>query len=104
MNASLFTDVCATVRVNVTKHPLGKSKYFYFDENDITKMVGETDWNGKTFEVIQRGSKSWIGNITVWDSSHNYGANGRRDWAIAKIGDWVDGDTIQLKSCVEEGI
>ena len=72
-------------------------------------MVGETDWNAKTLEVIQRGSKSWIGNIKVWDGSHNYGANGRRDtgddsYTTAKVGDWVDGDTIQLKACVEAGI
>ena len=109
MNSYLFTDGCATVRVNVTKHPYGTSKYFYFDENDFTKMVGETDWNAKTFEVIQRGSKNWIGNIKVWDSSHNFGANGRRDtgadgYSTAKMGDWVDGDTIQLKACVEAGI
>ena len=103
----LFTANCATVNVLHTKHPdMGdRGQYFFFDENDFTKMVGETDWNAKTFEVIQGGSKSWIGNITVWDSSHSYGANGRRlGYTTAKIGDWVDGDTIQLKSCVEAGI
>ena len=101
MNSYLFTDGCATVRVNVTKHPLGKSKYFYFDENDFTKMVGETDWKGKRYDVIQGGSKSWTGTIMVKDDT--WGVHGMKD-SSAIEGDWAQGDRIQLKSCVESGI
>ena len=67
-------------------------------------MVGEKDWNNKTYEVIQRGSKSWTGTIRVWDGSTGlYGLAGRRDTGFAP-GNWAPGDTIQLKACVEAGI
>ena len=66
-------------------------------------MVSERDWNAKTYEVIQRGSMSWTGTIRVWNSSNEYGANGRRN-AGAAAGNWAQGDTIQLKACGEAGI
>ena len=88
-----------------TKHPRhgNKGKYFFFDENDFTKMVGETDWNNKKYEVTQRGSRSWTGIIKVWDSSNPNGIHGMRDTGEkgienAAIGEWAKGDTIQLKA------
>ena len=102
----LFTALCATVSVLHTYHPRDgdNGKYFIFDKNDFTKMVGETDWNNKTYEVIQRGSTSWTGTIRVWDGSTGiYGLAGRRDAGPA-AGHWARGDTIQLKACVEAGI
>ena len=72
-------------------------------------MVSERDWNAKTYEVIQRGSNSWTGTIKVWNSSSEYGVNGRRVIGETGIkntaaGEWAQGDTIQLKSCGEAGI
>ena len=72
-------------------------------------MVGESDWKDNTFEVIQRGSKSWTGTIKVWNSSNQNGFHGRRDTGEkgiknAETGEWAQGDTIQLKPCVEAGI
>ena len=103
----LFTAKCATVSVLHTKHPKHgeRGKYFFFDENDFTKMVGEKEWNNKRYEVIQRGSRSWTGTIkTATDKSSNQnGAYGWRDPAPAE-GKWAQGDTIQLKSCGEAGI
>ena len=86
-----------------TKHPKhgNNGKYFFFDANDFTKMVGGEDWNTKKYDVIHRGSKSWTGTIRV-DDSENYGPYGRRD-SGANEGDWVQGDKIQLKACVESG-
>ena len=67
-------------------------------------MVGETDWNGKNYEVIQRGSNSWTGMIKVWDENIGaYDTHGRRS-AGSAAGNWAQGDTIQLKACVEAGI
>ena len=59
----LFVVKCARVSVLHTNHPShgDDGKYFFFDADDFTKMVGETDWNGNEYEVIQRGSESWTG-------------------------------------------
>ena len=64
-------------------------------------MVGKTDWNVKTYEVTQQGSKTWTGKVVVWDGSTgaNKVVHGRRD-PVAKAGNWAPGDTIQLKTCV----
>ena len=89
-----------------TYHPRDgdNGKYFIFDATDFTKMVGETEWDDKTYEVIKRGSNSWTGMIRVWDgSTGQYGIAGRRD-ANPAAGHWAQGDTIQLKACVEAGI
>ena len=75
-------------------------------------MVGETGWNNKNYEVIQRGSKNWTGTVKVWKSSGRSGsASGRREsgsgangYENAKAGDWAQGDTIQLKACGKAGI
>ena len=72
-------------------------------------MVGERDWNAETYEIIQRGSKTWTGTIKVWNSSNDYGANGRRVTGETGIkntaaGEWAQGDTIKLKACGEGGI
>ena len=64
-------------------------------------MVGETEWNTKKYEVIQQGSKSWTGTISVLDDKD--GTYGMRDSGAAE-GDWAQGDLIQLRSCVESGI
>ena len=106
-----FTADCATVSVLHTKHPDhgDRGQYFFFDENDFTKMVGEKDWNVKKYEVIQRGSRSWTGTIKVWAGNNQNGAHGRRDTGKkgnknAAAGEWAQGDTIQLKACGEAGI
>ena len=68
-------------------------------------MVGTEDWSGQSFEIVQEGSHSWTGNISVSilivggaiaKKSWN-GTSGRAD------GDWKEGDTITLKSCLESG-
>ena len=91
-----------------TNHPThgDDGEYFFFDANEFTKMVGETDWNGNEYEVIQRGSKNRTGTIQVWDRTtleEGAFAGGRR-FAGSKAGDWVQGDTIQIKACTEAGI
>ena len=108
----LFTANCATVNVLHTKHPRygDRGQYFFFDENDFTKMVGEKEWSHKHYEVIQRGSRGWTGTIEVWGGSNQIGAHGRRDTGKTGIaaspaeGKWAQGDTIQLKACGEAGI
>ena len=71
-------------------------------------MIGSTDWNTKTYEVFQQGSKIWTGKVKVWDgSTGQYAGSGRysgRRAAGAAAGNWASGDTLQLKACVEKGI
>ena len=71
-------------------------------------MVGETGWHGKTFEVIQRGSKNWTGTVIVWDSiTGNPASPGFASGRIEprnNAGQLVEGDWIQLKACGEAGI
>ena len=104
----LFAVYCERVSVLHTNHPNhgDDGEYFFFDANDFAKMVGDTDWNGKEYEVIQRGSKNRTGTIQVWDRTtleEGAFAGGRRV-AGSAAGDWVQGDTIQIKACNEAGI
>ena len=105
----LFADPCASVNVLNTNHPRDgdNGKYFYFDKSEFTKMIGTTDWNSKTFEVVQLGSKFWTGKVKVWDGTTGEfapsGSSGRRH-SDAVDGNWAAGDTIQLKACVEQGM
>ena len=82
--------------------------FFYFDENDFTKMVGETGWSNKNHEVIQTGSKNWTGTVKVWDNRDGVaygGAHGRIEPKnLGAVEHWVQGDRIQLKACEQKGI
>ena len=82
--------------------------FFDFDENDFTKMVGETGWSNKNHEVIQTGSKNWTGTVKVWDNKDGVaygGAHGRIEPKnLGAVGHWVEGDRIQLKACEQAGI
>ena len=106
----LFTDQCTSVNVINTNHPSDgdNGKYFYFDKSELTKMIGNPDWNSKRYDVIQRGSKMWTGKVVVWDGTTGKYAgsgrySGRRD-AGAVAGNWATGDTIKLRACVEQGM
>ena len=65
-------------------------------------MVGNEDWNGEKFKVIQKGSHSWSGTVIVWKGDSKSGAHGRWDWK-SKPGQWASGDNIELMSCADEG-
>ena len=104
----VFSVKCARVSVLHTNHPThgDDGKYFLFDADDFSKMVGETDWNGNEYEVIQGGSKNWLGKVQVWDRTtleKGAFAGGRRVAGFA-AGDWAKGDTIQIKACTKAGI
>ena len=75
-------------------------KYFNFNEEDFNEMVGNEDWSGETFDVIQKGSQSWAGLVIVWKGNSNHGAHGRR-YSGGGSGQWAKGDSIELKSCVD---
>ena len=93
-----------------TNHPAkgDNGQYFYFDISEMNKMIDNADWNAKTYEVIQRGSKFWTGKVKVWDgTTGDYAGSGRysgRRASGAVAGNWATGDTIQLKACVEQGM
>ena len=112
INILLLTAQCTqklihTVSVLHTHHPRfgNNGKYFFFNKNDFTTMIGETNWNNKKYEVIQRGSNSWKGRVIVWDGSTGTDkiVAGRRDSGAA-AGNWAVGDTIQLEACVAKSM
>ena len=75
-------------------------KYFYFDEKTFDYMVGHTDWNVKTFDIIQRGSRTWSGSVKVWRSSSDSDANGRRNpYEDAAENQWSPEDTLVMQNC-----
>ena len=84
-----------------TKHRSGDNgKYFFFSNEEFDKMVGYKNWHGKKFEIVQEGSHSWRGKVTVWNVAT--GSHGRKSYGAAN-GDWKEGDTITLKYCSEPG-
>ena len=95
----LFSDGCPIVHVLHTAHENGDTgNYFYFSEDEFSRMVGHENWDGETFEVVQEGSQSWTGEVKVW--KRESGNHGRRKTGDGD-GQWEEGDTISLKSCLE---
>jgi hypothetical protein len=88
-----------------TAHEYGDTgKYFYFSEDEFSRMVGHENWDDETFEVVQEGSQSWTGQVIVWKKvgvgKFESGDHGRRKTGDGD-GQWEEGDTISLKSCLE---
>ena len=73
-------------------------QYFHFDEKTFDYMVGHTDWNRKTFDIIQRGSRIWSGSVKVWRATSDYDAHGRRNQDDAE-NRWSPEDTLVMKNC-----
>ena len=61
-------------------------------------MIENDKWDGKEFEIIQGGSKSWKGKVMVWNRAS--GSHGRKVHGSSS-GDWKKGDTITLRACGE---
>ena len=86
-------------------------KYFYFYEKDFNKIVGNGDWHGEKFQLIQEGSQSWSGQVIVWKcnskecSENEVGVVGvgRRD-SGSNSGQWAPRDSFALKTCLDKGI
>ena len=74
-------------------------EYFYFSATDFGEMLGRSNWDGETFDVIQAGSQNWSGKVKVWEKSMwNGGPNGRRA-SGSQPGQWKPSDTIELQAC-----
>ena len=64
-------------------------------------MVGNRDWNGKTFKISQKGSRSWSGRVVAWRKDiGSFGcgdcaAHGRRNPGVGN-NQWVTGDTLEI--------
>ena len=92
---------CSEVDVLHTKHWTdgNTGEYIYFSATDFDAMLGRSDWDGETFNVVQEGSQEWSGKVKVWKKSLlNKGPNGRRA-SGSKPGQWRRGDTIALQEC-----
>ena len=68
----------------------------------MTELFGYTSWDGKTVEVVQRGSQTWSGTVIVWNRPDDRGLYGRRDEGAGE-GQWQPGDTLTAKACAENG-
>ena len=78
-------------------------RYFYFSNVEFDEMVGNSNWDGKTFDIIQEGSQNWIGKIKVWKADWaNKGPQGRREHG-SDSGQWKTGDAIKLQECHVSG-
>ena len=92
---------CPTVDVLHTNHWMDgdTGEYFYFSATDFGEMLGRSNWDGETFDVIQSGSQNWSGKVKVWEKSMwNGGPNGRRA-SGSQPGQWKPSDTIELQAC-----
>ena len=92
---------CPSVDVLHTNHwkDGNTGKYFYFSATDLDEMLGRSNWDGETFNVVQAGSQEWSGTVKVWKQSfRNKGPNGRRV-SGSKPGQWRTSDTIKLQEC-----
>ena len=89
-------------------------KYFIFHEEDMNEMVGNSNWDGKTFDVIQSRrieGRIWTGRVIVWKADRSTcftqacflkkHARGRKE-SGATNGNWRPKDKIELKSCVDK--
>ena len=114
----LFSVRCPTVEVMGRQgHFMGR--YFYFNEEDINKMVGNGDWNGEKFDVVQKRwswtidnrwerRKIWSGQVVLWKAKKYYfdpdgvGHGRRYPKNESKVFQFAPSDSIELKSCVDE--
>jgi len=89
---------CATVTVLETHvdDDGGVGKNFDFSAEEFSKMVGYDYWHTHEFEVVQSGSNSWEGEISVL-KLENTGRGWKNEGSAA--GDWKVSDTISLKKC-----
>ena len=92
-------DTCSYLNVLHTNHHVkgDTGQYFYFDESDFDAYVGDSDWDRKTFQIVQKGSRKWTGSIFVWKATSDHGAHGRR-YPMSESGSnqWVTGDTVEI--------
>ena len=103
ITTKIYASACFKIRVVHTKHWTqgDNGQYFYFFESELEEMVGDQNWNGMTFEVIQEGSQNWTGKVIVWKAADHSAAHGRRNDGTSARGQWATGDTIKLKRCLE---
>jgi len=97
-NRQCVNSTCATVTVLETpvEDDGGVGEQFDFSAKEFSKMVGNENWNNGEFEIVQSGSNSWEGMVTVQklkNTSRGYKTDG------FAAGDWKVSDTISLKSC-----
>ena len=76
-------------------------KYFYFDKQELSKVIGNDDWNGKSFDIVQKGSQNWTGTIIVWKKSDRPSESFGRRRLGSDSTQWAEGDKFKLKGCKE---
>ena len=110
----LLSAACTSLVTNVLIGDSKLGKYFYFNEEDMNELVGNSNWDGKTFDVIQSRrieGTIWTGRVIVWKADRSTcftqacflkkHARGRKE-SGATNGNWRPKDKIELKSCVDK--
>ena len=69
----------------------------------MNRMIGNKNWNNKTFEITQQGSHNWTGEVVVWRTDTYGAAHGRRVSGSASA-QWATGDKIKLRVCSDGGL
>ena len=110
-------DECISVKVtkvrdsDIEMMAFATGRYFTFSEEEMNQMLGTRDWDQKKIKVVQKGSRSWVGEVKIYNNNNYmfsqwltgewriYGerATGGADWQ------WKAGDSIHLSSCVPTG-
>ena len=88
---------CAAINVQAPQYDT-TGEYFYMHVSDFEDVIGNKNWDGKQFDIIQDGSHNWMGKVKVWKTDNISLAVGRRDYGNAEE-QWNVGDTIRLQGC-----
>ena len=112
MPITIFIDTCTAVEVLDSKqtHDDDNGRYFYLTDADFAKMVGdevlvETDkmvgdevLDKYQFDVIQVGSRHWVGRVVAWKGDGGSDVYGERE-SGSSHGQWAAGDKMILQTC-----
>ena len=93
--------------VTSVQHNFGSGvdgKYFFFNETNMSNLLGNTTWHNTVVNMIQirNGVEIWSGDVRLWDSTHansvptsgTGNSHGRREGGSAS-GQWQVGDIVR---------
>ena len=100
MPLTLFIDICNAVEVldSNQSNEGDNGIYFYLAGDDFEKMVGDVELDEYRLDVIQVGSRHWVGTVIAWKGEDGADAYGKRESGSSQ-GQWDAGDKMILQSC-----
>ena len=113
MPIAFFIDTCNVVEVLEPKqiNDDDNGRYFYLADADFEKMVGDAGLTATDkmvggeggldryqFDVIQVGSRHWVGRVVAWKGDGGSDVYGERESGSSQ-GQWAAGDKMILQTC-----